>query len=415
MNLPHQQSTSSAPLQLDLFGAVVAAYMDGKPRSNAQLYDHLVDGGHITRNELAEKQAVGTSGALVSVAKRKIRWWQQTLRSQGVLERLPDERGTWRIADRDKNDMTTAPPNVMALGFSTKLGVAVWGSCKDVFGSQTDSIAVCITSPPYALAQPRAYGNPTQDEWVDFVCACLEPIVKRLLPGGSIAVNLSNDVFEPGLPSRSLYREEFVIAMRKRLGMFKMDEIVWSNPSKPPGPIQWASKRRMQLNTGYEPVLVFCNDPMLSFADNRRVLQPHSDRHKKLMARGGEARSRVNSDGAYRINAGAYGSETAGRIPKNVLSFGHSCADQRRLRRMARDAGLPVHGASMPLSLAMFLVQYLSRPGDLVVDPFGGTQTTAKACEELGRLWKTSEMVAEYIWNGRFRFASESLTSDALH
>lgn len=74
------------------------------------------------------------------------------------------------------------------------------------------------------------------------------------------------------------------------------------------------------------------------------------------------------------------------------------------MRERARAIGLPVHGASMPLALAMFLVQYLSRPGDLVVDPFGGTVTTGKACQELGRLWMASELMAEYLMCGRLRF-----------
>jgi site-specific DNA-methyltransferase (cytosine-N4-specific) len=147
----------------------------------------------------------------------------------------------------------------------------------------------------------------------------------------------------------------------------------------------------------------------MSFADNRRVLQPHSAEHQRLIDAGGERRARSNSDGAYRVRVGAYGNATAGRIPKNVLSYGTSCADQRRMRKLARAAGLPVHGASMPLALAMFLVQYLSRPGDLVVDPFGGTMTTAKACQELGRLWMASELMAEYVMAGRFRFAAADL------
>ncbi len=405
------QTLPAHSAQLDLFGAVLASYMDGQARTNDSLYRDLADSGLLSESELKTKVPVGRSGVGVNLAKRRIRWYQQTLKESGVLQRVPGARGTWRIAERNKNDLTKVPPKVVMLGFSTDLGVALWGSCHDVFGSLTESVAVCITSPPYALAKPRAYGNPSQDEWVDWVCRALEPIVKRLLPGGSIAVNLSNDVFEPGLPSRSLYRERFVIAMAERLGMHKMDEIVWANESKAPGPYQWASKRRMQLNTGYEPVLVFCNDPLRSFADNRRVYQPHSEEHKKLIAAGGERRARANSDGAYRVRVGAYANETPGRIPKNVLRMGHSCADQRRMRKLAREAGLPVHGATMPLALAMFLVQYLSRPGDLVVDPFGGTMTTAKACQELGRLWMSSEIVAEYLMAGRLRFAPEHLAA----
>lgn len=393
-----------SPQQLDLFGAVLATYMDGAPRTNNSLYETLTTRGNLSKIDLQTKVPVGTARGSYSLAKIRVRWHQQTLKRLGVLERVPEQRGTWRIVERDKNGLTRVPPNVVMLGFSTDLGLALWGSCLDGFSSLNQDIAVCITSPPYALAKPRAYGNPNQQEWVDWVCRALEPIVKRLLPGGSIAVNLSNDVFEPGLPSRSLYREKFVIAMSERLGMRKMDEIVWSNESKAPGPYQWASKQRMQLNTGYEPILVFCNDPLLSLADNRRVYQPHSEEHKKLMAAGGERRARANSDGAYRIRVGAFANTTPGRIPKNVLRMGHSCADQRRMRRLAREAGLPVHGASMPLALAMFLVQYLSRPGDLVVDPFGGTMTTAKACEELGRVWFSTEIMAEYLMAGRMRF-----------
>ena len=88
------------------------------------------------------------------------------------------------------------------LGFRTDLKAAFWGPCHDVFGSLIESIAVCITSPPFALAKPRVYGNPSQSERVNFVCRALEPIVNRLVPGGSIAIDVLNDVFEPGLTSR---------------------------------------------------------------------------------------------------------------------------------------------------------------------------------------------------------------------
>lgn len=390
--------------QLDLFEAIVASYMDGEARTNEQLYRELVDKGCVTAAEIEQKVPVGEDGVLFSLVKRKVRWWQQSLRRLNIIERVPQERGTWRLADRDKKGLTKAPPNVVMLGFSTDLGVALWGSCQDVFGSLTENIAVCLTSPPYALRKPRAYGNPSESEWVDWMCRALEPIVKRLLPGGSIALVLSNDLFEEGQPSRSLYRERFIIEMSRRFSMSLMDTVIWANNSKAPGPCQWASLKRMQLNTGYEPVLIFCNDPLKSFADNRRVLEPHTESHKRLVASGGEQRARVNSDGAYRVRLGAYATATPGRIPKNVLHMGHSCADQLRMRKQARAAGLPMHGATFPLALAMFLVRYLSRPGDLVVDPFGGTMTTAKACEVLGRLWLSCELMAEYVMSGRYRF-----------
>ena len=398
------------PAQGDLFAPVLQAYMSADVLTNNQLYQRLVDSGHLTPSELDARTPVGKASAPHCLAKRRVRWYQVEMKARGIIERLPGQRGKWRLAaglpeNVDDAALTPAPPGVMHIATSTDLGVAIWGSCLDVFSGLEESIAVCITSPPYPLARPRAYGNVTAKEWVDWICVHLEPIVRRLIPGGSIAVNVSNDVFEPGLPSRSTYRERFVIAMEDRFGLHKMDEKIWQNDSKAPGPVQWASRKRMQLHTGYEPVYVFCNDPLRSFASNQRVLQPHSPRQLRLIQGGGEKRARTNSDGAYRIRQGAFGHETAGRIPRNVLSFGHADKEYRRRQ------GLPPHGACMPLALAIFLVQFLSRPGDLVVDPFGGSLTTGHACELLGRLWLASELMAEYVYLGGYRFGQNTVVA----
>lgn len=76
----------------------------------------------------------------------------------------------------------------------------------------------------------------------------------QLAPGGSICLNLTNDSFVPGSPARSVAKERLVLAMVDRLGLKLMDTLIWHNASKPPGPIQYASKRRVQLNTSYEPI-----------------------------------------------------------------------------------------------------------------------------------------------------------------
>ncbi len=389
--------------------AVLSAYTRTESLSNDDLYEDLAEAGLISYGDLQQRTPVGKDAKPANLTKRRVRWWQQTLKAKGLIERMPCERAKWRLAaglcSEGDGALTPAPPGVAMIACSTRLGVALWGSCASVFGGLTESYAAIITSPPYPLAKPRAYGNVAEREWVDWICTQLEPIIKNLIPGGQLSLNLGNDVFEPGLPSRSLYRERLVLALYERFGLHKMDEIVWHNPSKPPGPVQWASKQRMQLNVGWEPIYVFCNDPARSIACNQRVLQPHTAQHLALIARGGEKHARTHSDGAYTLKQGSYGRATAGRIPKNVLTIPHNCADQRAVKRHARAQGLAPHGASMPLALALFLVAYLSRPGDLVVDPFGGSLTTAKACEELGRLWMCSELMAEYLVAAQSRFS----------
>lgn len=55
-----------------------------------------------------------------------------------------------------------------------------------------------------------------------------------------------------------------------------------------------------------------------------------------------------------------------------------------------------LHPTQKPLELVRRLVAAASRPGDLVVDPFGGSGTTFVACEALGRRWLGCELDAGY-------------------
>lgn len=391
-------------LQMDLFAGVSAVY-GGTDRelSNDELYARVGSAAGIDASAWDHTTSVGKTGAPHKVLRRKVRWYQQTMKGLGLLEH-GSERGRWRLTPLGKKKLTSAPPRRVLLGFSTELGLALWSSCEDVFKTLGEPISLCLTSPPYPLAVPRAYGNPTAAHYVDWMCSLLEPIVRQLMPGGSIALNISNDIFEPRSPARSLYRERLAIALHDRLELHKMDELIWKNDSKAPGPLRYASLDRTQLNVNWEPVLWFTNNPALVRSNNRRVLQEHNERHLKLMAAGGEQRVAAFGDGANRIRKGSYGTVTAGKIPRNVLSYGHKCIDQRPARDFAHRQGIAEHGAAMPLSLARFLVEFLTEPGDLIVDPFAGWFTTAKAAEITGRRWLGTEQVGEYILGGAQRF-----------
>lgn len=386
--------------QLDLFSAVTQAYVaaPGGTLSNEALYAELMASGAVSASELCARAPVGKSGQRHSTGKRRVRWFQQTLRACGVLERVPDSRGVWRLAGDQDGPLTPAREGLSLVAFSTKLGVAIWGCCESVLAGLDQPISLCITSPPYLLRTARAYGG-LDDEtaYVDFICRALEPIVNHLAPGGSICLNVGQDAFEPGLPSRRLHIERLVLALHDRFGLKLMDRLVWMNPSRPPGPIAWASKKRVQLNATWEPIYWFTNRPHLVNADNRRVLEAHTERHMALMQGGGERRSAVYADGAHRIRPASYGTVTEGRIPRNVLVRGHQCRDTRRHHADARRLGLPAHGAMFPTSLPDFLIRWLSQPNELVVDPFGGSAKTGLAAERLGRRWMVTDRILEYL------------------
>lgn len=397
-------------VQLSLFDHVASCYAESGHRSlsNDDLYVRVAEKAGVSKDDLSHKTPIGKQGVARSLVTRKIRWFQQTLKSLGILERVPESRGEWRLTSAGRSKLTAANDSIKMIGFATDLGVAIWARCESVFAGLGEQIHLTLTSPPYPLASARAYGNPSESEYVDFICRTIEPLVKHLAPGGSICLNVSNDIFSRGSPARSLYLERLVLALSDRLGLSLMDRLVWRNPSKPPGPIQWASIHRLQLNVEYEPVYWFTNDPSRVRSDNRRVLAPHTEQQKSLIAKGGDQRTASYCDGAYRLKPGSFGNETPGKIPRNVLSFSHNCSDQRRYKAHCRDVGLPSNQAPMPLALAKFLVEFLTEPGDLVADPFSGSFTTAKAAETLGRRWIGTEQMLEYVLGARSRFPMAS-------
>lgn len=399
-------SKTNSQVQLDLFTSVVHAYSQGEggPMTNSELYPLVASLAGVSSEDATRRTPVGKAGAPHNLFARKVRWYQQSLKAAGVLENVEGDRGFWQLTKPSAKGLSMLDPTVSVLGFSTNLGIAILGSCDTVFSSFDAPITLVVTSPPYALARARHYGNPSEVEYVDWICRTLEPVIRRLAPGGSICLNVSNDIFMPKSPARSMYCERMLLALHDRLGLHLMDRLIWENPQKPPGPLQYASLARTQLNVAYEPVYWLTNDPSRVRSNNRRVLQAHTEKHLALIHQGGEQRDAVYSDGAYRIRPGSYSNPTPGRIPRNILRYGHRCASQSEYKRAAAAHGLPVHGAPMPLSLAKFLVEFLSEPGDVVAEPFAGSFTTPLAAELLGRRWVATDRVAEFVLGGSLRF-----------
>lgn len=405
--------------QLELFtmDAVLAVYYEagGEEVSNQDLYAQVAERLKVP-DAIHRKTPVGKAGAKRSLATRKIRWMQQTARALGLLERVPGKRGKWRYTGADVEKKGEAVRGRALIAFSTRLGIAIWAHWEDVLPRLDTPINLVVTSPPYLLARQRAYGGISDEkEYVDFIVRAIEPVVSTLAPGGSICLNLGNNCFEPGSPARRLYQQRLVLALHDELGLSLMDNIIWFNTSAPPSPMQWASKTRQQLIGSYESVYWFTNDPTKCTSDNRRVLEPHTARHKALIEQGGEKRTATFSDGAYRIQPGSFGNQTEGKIPRNVWPIGHRDSGAIACNAFAKENGYQTHGAPMPLTLADRLVRFLSAPGALVVDMFAGRLTTAKAAENNGRRWIAIERIADHIEVARqVRFPCSTTTDEAL-
>jgi DNA modification methylase len=106
-----------------------------------------------------------------------------------------------------------------------------------------------------------------------------------------------------------------------------------------------------------------------------------------------------------------YGDKRAsptGKVLDDVWTISRVCGTFRE-----RVEGVPTQ---LPLALVRRVVLGLTRPGDLVCDPFTGSGTTGAVCVEHGRRFQGIELREEYAAIARARIeAAASITKEALH
>jgi len=100
------RTVNATARQLDLFAAVGHAFGASPERlPNADLYRVIEQR---TDLDLSRKQPMGRHGAEHSPGKRAVRWVQQTLKHLGLIERMPQERGVWRVTPSGRAQLTPA-------------------------------------------------------------------------------------------------------------------------------------------------------------------------------------------------------------------------------------------------------------------------------------------------------------------
>jgi site-specific DNA-methyltransferase (cytosine-N4-specific) len=72
--------------------------------------------------------------------------------------------------------------------------------------------------------------------------------------------------------------------------------------------------------------------------------------------------------------------------------------------KSCRNSGVVPHPARYPISLPEFFIRFLTEDRDVVLDPFGGSNSTGRAAENLGRYWICFEKDQNYLEGSRFRF-----------
>ena len=101
-----------------------------------------------------------------------------------------------------------------------------------------------------------------------------------------------------------------------------------------------------------------------------------------------------------------FAADKGGSIPPNLIECGNNESNSFYIRESKR-LGKKVHPARFPAELPRFFMEFLTEPGDLVLDPFAGSNTTGAVAEQLGRRWIAIERSEEYLRDSQLRFQDD--------
>lgn len=280
--------------------------------------------------------------------------------------------------------------------YVTALGRAYCGDARELFRTLADgSVSLVFTSPPFALRRQKAYGNVAAHEYVDWFLPLADEVFRVLRDDGSFVMELGG-AWNPGSGTRSLFTYELLVRLGQQFHLAQ--DFYWHNPSRLPSPAEWVTIRRTRVKEAVTQIwwLSKTTEPK---ADNRRVLAPYSKSMQRLLKDGYTPAKRPSQ---HEIGP-HFQRDNGGAIPPNILTVPNTRSYDEYIFR-CREAGLPIHPARFPPELPSFFIKFLTDEGDLVVDPFGGSNVTGQVAESLGRRWTSFEINPDYVAGSRLRF-----------
>jgi site-specific DNA-methyltransferase (cytosine-N4-specific) len=290
--------------------------------------------------------------------------------------------------------------------YSTTWGAAYHGNALDLLESIDDGqIDLIVTSPPFALVRQKRYGhrfdNIDSEKYADWFRPFAEQFHRILKPFGSLVLHIGGS-WDAGRPIKSLYHFELLISLCRELKFSLAQDFYWFNIAKFPSPAEWVTVRRVRVKDAVDPIWWLCKDPEgKTKANNTNVLWDYSDSMLKLFKR-----AKYNSGhrpSGYDVSPSSFLSQHDGAIPPNLLPIANTESNSSYLRYCKKYA-VEVNPARFPVALPEFFISFLSEKGDIVLDPFAGSNTTGYAAEKLMRRWIAFEIYGEYLKGSKFRF-----------
>ena len=300
----------------------------------------------------------------------------------------------------------------MVIGESnTMRNTILYGDCRDTLKQFDEQARTCVTSPPYYGL--RNYGNEenqigqenTPEEFIDQLVNVFKEVRNVLTDDGTLWVNLGDSYYNyrPGkgqsYPKQSVSKTNqdlptqcnkrgnkldglkekdligipwmFAFAMRSD-GWYLRQDIIWHKPNPMPESV------KDRCTKSHEYIFLLSKNKKYYY-DNEAIKEP--------VKQDWGTRNRTN---------GKYHNSGSGLSPHSGLTKSYDRKNKRDVWSITNKPYKGSHFAVFPPDLITPCILAGSEKGDIILDPFMGSGTTAMVAKQLGRDYIGCELHEEY-------------------
>lgn len=279
------------------------------------------------------------------------------------------------------------------------------GDCLNILAEiPSNSIDLIMTSPPYA-DQIKDYGDIVKkikpNDYIDWFLPRAKEFFRVLKPAGTFVLNI-NDKLDGRY--QNIFVFKLVVALCEEIGFHLVRDYIWYNPATPPNVFSRGTMGRTKKSHEYcfwfsktedwtfnmDPIRKPYSKSMMNIIDG------------KVTDRGG--RENNSRPSRHNFDLSHPWDNKGGADPGSVISVSNT-ASNGLLQKLCKEMGIK-HPARYPERLAEFFILSGSNPGDVVLDPFAGSGTTAVVAHKHGRNYVCIDINPQFQQLGQAWIAS---------
>ena len=286
--------------------------------------------------------------------------------------------------------------------------LVLFGDCRETLPAFIDEARMCVTSPPYYGL--RDYGGEasqigmeqTPEEYIQQLVEVFRLVRDNLTDDGTLWVNIGDSYYNyrsdgnypkqtvsktrqdlptktpvrgnklKGYKSKDLIGIPWMLAFALRAdGWYLRQDIIWHKPNPMPESV------KDRCTKAHEYIFLLSKNKNYYY-NNEAIKEPAKD---------WGTRDRSN---------GKYHNPGSGLVPHSGLTKSYERKNKRSVWSVTKKPYKGAHFATFPPDLIEPCILAGSEPGDIILDPFMGSGTTAMVAKQHGRYYMGCELHEDY-------------------